>query len=346
MLAIPKRLTDKDSWHGHIPFAFWCIEALAPRVLVELGCQKGDSYCAFCQAVEEVAAGTRCFAVDTWKGDPHAGFYGDEVLEQLRQYHDPRYGDFSTLLQSTFDQAVDRFADGTIDILHIDGAHSYEDVRRDFMTWLPKVSSHGAVLLHDTEVREHGFGVYRLWEEVRQGYPSFSFRHSNGLGVLAVGATLPEPLRRLTSLDEEESEQVRRLFCHLGDTLRLQRAHEALANRMYSLEMDKATRQLKAAWQGEHGATWRKHMAEWERKQRAAWHEQEAAWRAERAAIHRREMSLEASLRETTAALRFRERQVDALMVAQESLLRSTSWRLTSPLRLVGKLLRRIRAQH
>ena len=229
MLLAPRRLTDKDSWHGHVPFAFWCIEALAPRVLVELGCHKGDSYCAFCQAVDELTLPTRCFGVDTWAGDPHAGFYGEEVVEELRHYHDPRYGRFSTLVRSTFDDALGRFEEGSVDLLHVDGAHAYEDVRRDFTTWLPKMSRRGVVLFHDTEVREHGFGVHRFWEETRGQYPSFSFLHSHGLGVLAVGALPPEPLRRLTSLDEREAEGVRRLFERLGDSVRLRSAQQALA---------------------------------------------------------------------------------------------------------------------
>ena len=229
ILRVPLRCSNKDSWHGHIPFAFWCIEELEPRVLVELGCHKGDSYCAFCQAVEATSADTRCYAVDTWRGDPYAGFYGDEVYEELRQYHDPRYGRFSSLIRSTFDEALSRFRDASIDLLHIDGSHSYEEVRRDFSTWLPKISRTGVVLLHDIEVREGGFGVWRLWEELRRAYPSFSFPHSLGLGVLAVGASPPEALRRLTSLDDRSTEDARQLFSRLGDAVRLHSTQQALA---------------------------------------------------------------------------------------------------------------------
>ena len=50
-LAVPRRLTD-SAWQEHIPFAFSLVEMLPPRVFVELGTHNGDSYCAFCQAVE------------------------------------------------------------------------------------------------------------------------------------------------------------------------------------------------------------------------------------------------------------------------------------------------------
>src|SRR5512135_3088671 len=106
----PLRLTNVPGWHGHIPFAFWCVAALRPRLLVELGTHKGDSYCAFCQAVDSLKLDCSCYAVDTWKGDEQAGFYGEEILKELRTYHDPRYAGFSRLLRCTFDEAAAQFA--------------------------------------------------------------------------------------------------------------------------------------------------------------------------------------------------------------------------------------------
>jgi GT2 family glycosyltransferase len=212
----PDRLTDVDSWHGHIPFAFWIVEALAPRVLVELGTQKGDSYCAFCQAVGSLRLATTCCAVDTWLGDEHAGFYGEEVFEELRQYHEARYQRFSRLIRSSFDDAVNYFVDGSIDLLHIDGLHTYNTVKHDFESWRPKLSSRAVVLFHDITVRESDFGVWRLWKELIREYPSFTFSHSHGLGVLAVGSDLADPIRLLTSYGDAEQKGTRVFFSRLG----------------------------------------------------------------------------------------------------------------------------------
>jgi predicted O-methyltransferase YrrM len=175
-LHLPDRLTQILSWQEHIPFAMFLVEILRPRVIVELGTHAGDSYCAFCQAVSELRLETRCYAVDSWEGDAHSGFYGAEVLEDLRQYHDPRYGSFSRLIQSTFDKAVQHFADGSIDLLHIDGYHSYEVVKHDLETWLPKLSSDAVVLLHDTNVHEREFGIGRYWDEIKHRYSHFGNR--------------------------------------------------------------------------------------------------------------------------------------------------------------------------
>src|SRR5271169_7204359 len=70
-------------WLEHAPFAFWIVEALKPRIVVELGTHGGFSYFALCQAVQRLGIESHCFAVDTWLGDEHAGFYGEEVFESV-----------------------------------------------------------------------------------------------------------------------------------------------------------------------------------------------------------------------------------------------------------------------
>ena len=176
----PKYFSGKSAWVEHLPFAFWIISVLRPKVFVELGTHYGDSYFAFCQALKELNVMTSSYAIDTWQGDEHAGIYGPELLHSVRKYHDSEYASFSRLIQTTFDQAVFYFQDKSIDLLHIDGLHTYEAVKHDFETWLPKMSQSGIVLFHDTNVREGNFGVWRFWGEIREKYPNHEFIHGHG----------------------------------------------------------------------------------------------------------------------------------------------------------------------
>src|SRR5690349_11726055 len=93
----PRHLTEVSSWHKHIPFAFALVETLKPGLIVELGTYKGDSYCSFCEAVDTLRLPTTCYAVDTWEGDEQSGNYDNSIWEELKAYHDPLYGSFSTL---------------------------------------------------------------------------------------------------------------------------------------------------------------------------------------------------------------------------------------------------------
>jgi hypothetical protein len=198
----------------------WIVGALNPRIIVELGVHSGNSYCALVQAVQSLSLPTRCFGIDHWRGDEQAGTYGEEVYADLKAYHDPRYGAFSTLVRSSFRDALPHFSDGSIDLLHIDGLHTYEAVHEDFTSWLPKMSARGVVLFHDINVHEADFGVWHLWQEVAARYPTFEFVHSSGLGLVYVGREpLSRPLQELLGAASDAKPRIRAYFARLGTSV-------------------------------------------------------------------------------------------------------------------------------
>ena len=208
----------QSAWLEHIPFAFWLVDTLRPRKIVELGTHYGSSYFSFCQAITKLDLETQCYAVDTWGGDEHAGQYGEEVYRQVSEHNQQHYSDFSTLVRSTFDQALEHFPQGSIDLLHIDGLHTLEAVRHDFESWLPKLSDRAVVIMHDTNVRERGFGVFQLLDELKQQYPHFEFAHGHGLGVIGVGSEQTSEMMSLYDLSGNASatRQVQEVFSRLG----------------------------------------------------------------------------------------------------------------------------------
>lgn len=213
----PKYLYQ-SAWIEHIPFAFWLTEALRPALVVELGTHWGASYFAFCQALDKLDLGAQAFAIDRWTGDEHAGTYGVDVYQRVKEYNERNYGAFSTLLKQEFDEANNYFSDGSIDLLHIDGSHEYDAVKNDFEKWLPKMSNRGIILLHDTNVRERNFGVFRLFQELRGQYPAFEFFHGHGLGVVSMGENVPEKLQWLFEAERHgrRRRDIHLLFASLG----------------------------------------------------------------------------------------------------------------------------------
>jgi len=275
VFAEPERIAAPASWLDHTPFAFWIVDALRPTMLVELGCQSGNSYASFAQGVQTLGLSTACYAVDTWKGDPHAGFFDESIFDEWSAYHDRRFSAFSRLIRATFDEAVAHFADASIDLLHLDGYHTFDAISHDFETWRPKLSDRAVVLCHDINVRERDFGVWRFWEGVRDEYPSFEFLHGHGLGVLGIGAAWPDPVQWLLSLPARDGEAnaVRLFFARLGASVAgryvsVAAEHEAAAQiaardaRIAALDQERADRVDQTAQASEEATRLRDRLAE------------------------------------------------------------------------------------
>jgi predicted O-methyltransferase YrrM len=270
-----------SAWHTHGPFAAWIVDVLRPRVTVELGTHYGYSCFAFAEAAKRLGLETTISAVDTWEGDDFAGHYGEEVYEYVKGVAETDYPESVQLVRGLFSQTRARFEDASIDLLHIDGRHGYDDVLGDYTDWLSGVRDGGVILFHDIAERENDFGVWRLWEEIAEPGRSFTFEHGHGLGVLAVGEASQAPLRQLFTADEATAAQIREDFSRLGETV---------SRRVW---LESLPVELKHAWAD-----------------------------ARARATH--------------------EDQLEAVVASQrdyiEALKASTSWRVTAPLRAVGKL--------
>lgn len=201
------RLLKSPWWIGHIPFAYELIARQRPKIIVELGTYSGSSFAAFCQAVEACGLDAKCYGVDLWQGDVHMGRFEEDLYQEISAYMASTYPAIATLVRKDFNEAAVQFADGSIDLLHIDGTHTLEAVTNDFRTWLPKMSEAGVILFHDVNVTVENagpaaakFGVRQVFDEVKQRYPHFEFSHCWGLGVLVVGRNAPAAVLELVEL--------------------------------------------------------------------------------------------------------------------------------------------------
>lgn len=218
-LDIEIRHNPVSTWHDHLPFGYDLVAELRPRVVVELGAYSGLSFFCFCQSMAAHDIDGTAYAIDTWAGDNHTGDYKNEIFLSVDKHLRDYYRGIGYLLRMTFDEAVDHFEQESIDLLHIDGLHTYDAVKHDFDTWYPKVKPGGIVLFHDIEARMKDYGVWRLWQELEGSGQTFKFRHGYGLGVLKKpgGTQPPGPLLSiLFDGTEDTHSRLRKLYAHIS----------------------------------------------------------------------------------------------------------------------------------
>jgi hypothetical protein len=323
-----------DSWCMHLPFGYDLMRELAPKVFVELGVKQGESYFAFCQSAADNKINVRCYGIDSWLGDVQTGNLDPEIQHEVARYN-WLYSSFSELKVRLFSEAVADFADESIDLLHIDGTHTYSDVKNDFESWLPKLSPDGVVLFHDVVVRDGGFGVWKLWEEIRGENNAFLFEFGHGLGVWkkqAARESDPEFIRRLMTANEVETREFNRFYANAAAAVALwhqsQEQPDAAAI-VSDLRQESAEKENQVAHfkrEAEEKTAQVEHFqreAEEKAKQAAEWQRQAEASRAETRELQQRieELNTEADqLREAARKTSDLQRETEKNRQAIETL--------------------------
>lgn len=125
--------------------------------VVEIGSYLGASSLFLASAIKEL--GGQVYCIDTWSNEGMSEGQRDtfdEFLkntEPLEDFISPIRG-YSVDVVKTFNKEVD--------LIFIDGDHSYEAVKADVESWLPKVKDGGIVVFHDIGWAE---GVKRVVSE-------------------------------------------------------------------------------------------------------------------------------------------------------------------------------------
>jgi predicted O-methyltransferase YrrM len=208
----------QTAWGGHIPFMFSLISELRPRRYVELGTQYGASFFAACQMLKHLGLPSLAIAIDLWEGDSQAGFYGEEVYNNFEHLRNTRYKNQSRSIRSLFSDAANHFEDSSVDLIHIDGLHTYEAVKEDYNIWKPKLTKNGVMIFHDTNEYLSTYGVWDFFAEIRsKATESFDFKHAHGLGVLAFGDDNSNPMISILRQMNKNPTSVELHFSRLGE---------------------------------------------------------------------------------------------------------------------------------
>jgi methyltransferase family protein len=137
-------------------------------VCAEIGVWEGD----FSEKLLESLRPARLHLIDPWQavtGDGYAGAcYGGRLVEGqmemdrrftavLDRFARERGDGIVEVHRLTSLEAVERFRDGELDVVYIDGDHSYEAVRADLEAYAPKVRPGGLLAGDD-------YGVEGWWQ--------------------------------------------------------------------------------------------------------------------------------------------------------------------------------------
>jgi predicted O-methyltransferase YrrM len=171
------------------------LDGRKPRNVLEIGTCHGGTLWLWCQLAHPHA---QIVSVDLPDG-PYGGGYPTEAVPKLLSYgNDHQWiqlfrGDSHDELML---KSVKRFLAGKkIDLLFIDGDHTYEGVKRDWEMYSPLVRDGGVVVFHDIIEHFHlpDCRVDAFWNELKQNH-----RHEEifgaeddlswgGIGVIHIG---------------------------------------------------------------------------------------------------------------------------------------------------------------
>lgn len=154
-----------SAWTGLHDFAQWIVRDRLPQVVVDLGVDHGFSTAAF--ATPRIG---HVYGIDS---------RADSITSVTKNIDSLGLLDMVTLVQSDFTEASKLWS-RQIDILHVDGDHSYESVLRDFSNWSTHVTPGGIILFHDIDSFPEGPG--KLFREI--AWPKWGYNMFCGLGVV------------------------------------------------------------------------------------------------------------------------------------------------------------------
>ena len=161
--------------------------------IVEIGSWKGKSTVWLAEG-SKAGRGLKIYAID-----PHKGYDGKSTLEEFRN-NIAKTGAGSMIIPivKTSEESAKEFSK-PVGLIFIDGSHEYDDVKKDFELWFPKLIDGGVMAFHDTLGYD---GPRKVVNELI--YKSRHFRKvrlvNNITYAVKAENTLPDMLRNRLSL--------------------------------------------------------------------------------------------------------------------------------------------------
>lgn len=190
--ALAKEIDFRSGLGDSAWLLYGLCRSMKPSVCVEIGSARGKSACFVGMALKENGSG-RLYAIDphtdtNWNDINSEATY--EAIQNTVEHLDIKQ--FVTIVRKTSSEALQDWSE-EIDLLFIDGDHSYEGVKADWKGFRPFMKPFGLVVFHDTIWDLHpdpkwyraDMGVPRFVEELRRdGYPVLTIDRDYGVSVV------------------------------------------------------------------------------------------------------------------------------------------------------------------
>ena len=164
----------------------------------------GYSTFAFSKALTDRGSGGRVIGIDAFVFVVQSADVSAHVLRVRNTYE--YVTDLMALTKITnmevvkgyFDEVAASWQHGkSIDILHVDGRHEYENVKKDYQDFLPFVKEDGIIIFHDCYVWDQlDFGVHTFLKELDDHLYKGYFINDYGLGVVTNNGALFNAIRK------------------------------------------------------------------------------------------------------------------------------------------------------
>lgn len=146
-----KNYTDIDGWFDYKnTYDFLVSKTPDNGTFVECGAWLGKSSAYLCDILKNRAT---IYIVDTWEGSLSPTDPTHIIAKKTNNIYQKfleNMGDRNfIIIKLLSDIAVKKFEDNSCDIVFIDMTHTYEQVKNDIQSWLPKVKNGGYIAGHD-----------------------------------------------------------------------------------------------------------------------------------------------------------------------------------------------------
>jgi predicted O-methyltransferase YrrM len=125
-------------------------------VFVEVGCFMGKSTSCMALYIKESGKNISFYAIDHWEGsEEHQEHYSDKNLWEIFEENMVKYEltKYIIPIKKTSVDASKLFPDESIDFLHLDASHDYDNVIEDIKSWAPKIKKNGIMTGDDFDIK-------------------------------------------------------------------------------------------------------------------------------------------------------------------------------------------------